>query len=133
HGVAEGDGVALDQVGGRAAGVAAVVGVNAALGGGDDVVEELGAARVVGGNGVGGAADGVAADRPAAVAVEDADRKIDVALNVVDDVVVDIEGPGRARLNAAEVDVLHRDVVDLEVVVAARDVVGGDNARGGID
>src|SRR4051794_29122794 len=106
--------------------------MNGALGLADDVVQDLCPARVVGVDRIRRAADGVAADDSAAVAVEDRDRQIDVALHVVHGVVVDIERAGGAHLNAAKVNVLHGDVVNLGVVVSAGDVVGGDDAGGGV-
>src|SRR5262245_5580952 len=46
---------------------------------------------------------------------------------------MDVECACHAGLDAAQIDVLNGDVIDLEVVVILGDVVGGDDAGGGVN
>ena len=83
HRVAQRNRVAFDQVRRRTAGVATIVGVNAALRLRDDIVQELRTARVIGVDGIWRTADGVIADRAAAVAIEDGYGQIDITRPVL--------------------------------------------------
>jgi len=99
--------------------------MHAAAGACHDVVQERHPARVIGADGVVGTGDGVVAHVAGAPEVEHGDRRR-IRLHVGKGVVVEVERAAARGVDAAQVDVLHGDVVHLQVVEGSEVVVGDD-------
>src|SRR5205085_8781759 len=110
-----------------------VIRVNTAAGVSDRVVVDARAGGVIGGDAVGAQVEIVAGDLAGPTEVEDANGAVGEAIDVGNGVVGEAERAAGGGVDAAQENVLHGDVIDVEVVERKAERVIGDDAITRID